>query len=89
MDPTWKFLRLSAMMMPADHMANPLQHTELSEADDPLVVADPADVRHEDHQGRDTSQPVQRAGRVERRRFRQTWSVQPAAPTPDPTSMEW
>ena len=33
MDPTWKFLRLSAMMIPADYMANPLQHTDLSEAE--------------------------------------------------------
>ena len=33
MDPTWNFLRLSAMMMPADHMANPLQHTDLTETE--------------------------------------------------------
>ena len=32
MDPKWHFLRQAAMMVPADQMANPLQHTHLSDA---------------------------------------------------------
>ena len=33
MDPKWHFLRQGAMMVPADKMANPLQHTSLTDAD--------------------------------------------------------
>lgn len=33
MNTSWHFLKLSAMMVPADQMANPLQHTRLSEAE--------------------------------------------------------
>ena len=33
MHPKWHFLRQAAMMVPADQMANPLQHTALSDAE--------------------------------------------------------
>ena len=33
MHPKWYFLRQAAMMVPADQMANPLQHTALSDAE--------------------------------------------------------
>ena len=33
MDPKWHFLRQAAMMVPADKMANPLQHTSLTDAE--------------------------------------------------------
>ena len=33
MDPKWHFLRQAAMMVPADKMANPLQHTSLTDSE--------------------------------------------------------
>ena len=53
MDPKWHFLRQAAMMVPADKMANPLQHTWLTEAELLMreAVQNSADERKADANG--------------------------------------
>ncbi len=53
MNPTWHFLRQAAMMVPADQMANPLQHTRLSDAELLMreAIQNSADERRDDASG--------------------------------------
>ena len=53
MDPKWHFLPQAAMMVPADKMANPLQHTSLTDAELLMreAIQNSADERRTDADG--------------------------------------